>query len=64
MREDGFSIDQIVLSPSAFLTAAPGRAQERRDDPAEAMNAIAFFFFFFFFFLKKKNTRRSATFPI
>ena len=23
-REDGLSIDQIVLSPSSFLTAAPG----------------------------------------
>ena len=23
-REDGFSIDQIVLSPSAYLTTSPG----------------------------------------
>ena len=24
-REDGFSIDQIVLSPSTYLNVAPGR---------------------------------------
>jgi hypothetical protein len=23
-REDGFSIDQVVLSPAAYLTKAPG----------------------------------------
>jgi hypothetical protein len=26
-REDGVSIDQIVLSPSAYLTTAPGAAK-------------------------------------
>ena len=30
--EDGFSIDQIVLSPSAYLTMSPG-AEEGYDDP-------------------------------
>jgi hypothetical protein len=27
VREDGISLDQIVLSPSAYLTTAPGAAK-------------------------------------
>ena len=36
-REDGLSIDQIVLSSSTFLNAVSGRAQERHDDSAETV---------------------------
>ena len=33
-REDGFRIDQIVLSAGTYLTSSPGRAEERRHDPS------------------------------
>ena len=40
-REDGLSIDQIVLSPERYLTNVARRDEERHDDPHSALRAIA-----------------------
>ena len=34
-REDGLSIDQIVLSPVTYLNTAPGTQQERDEHPGQ-----------------------------